>query len=258
MIPAGAHIVTDPEELAAHFADEPGAHVYALGDLDEPFWSASTWYRRGDGVVGVVRLPDDEGTAVYAVATRDPQGSLALLLDVLPQLAPGQLITGPTGMGQAIGARRRLAWSGPHVRYRLVQHRPADSSGVVPLGRHDLDDVTALYATEPGAAFFLPHMLGDETFVGVRDEAGWLVAVAGTHLFSDRRDVAAIGAVYTHPDHRGRGLGRSVTAGVIERIGDRASRIGLNVAADNHPARAIYERLGFEAVLDYEECELAE
>ena len=79
--PAGAHIVVDPDELAELYADDPAAHVYALVDLVEPFWSASTWYRRGDAVVGVVAMPSGEGSAVYAVSTRDPAGCLALLAE---------------------------------------------------------------------------------------------------------------------------------------------------------------------------------
>ena len=99
-------------------------------------------------------------------------------------------------------------------------------------------------------------MLADEAFVGVRHD-GRLVAAAGTHVLSVEHDVAAIGAVYTHPAHRGRGLGGAVTAGVVHRLGDRIGTIGLNAAEDNTPARVVYERLGFEAIWRYEECELA-
>ena len=71
------------------------------------------------------------------------------------------------------------------------------------------------------------------------------------------RGVAAVGAVYTLATHRGLGLGRAVTVGVIDRIADRVETIGLNVAAENAPARRIYESIGFERVVEYEEAELA-
>ena len=64
---AGAVRVTDPDVLANFHSDEPGAHIYALADLEEPFWSASQWFRRGDAVVGVVSLPGGRGKAALRV-----------------------------------------------------------------------------------------------------------------------------------------------------------------------------------------------
>jgi predicted GNAT family acetyltransferase len=62
--------------------------------------------------------------------------------------------------------------------------------------------------------------------------------------------------VYTHPSYRGRGLGRSVTAGVVARLGDRADVVGLNVHADNAPARRIYDSIGFTPIHAYDEAQL--
>ena len=258
MPPAGAVVVTDPAELVDHFSDRRAAHVYALADLEEPFWTPSRWYRRGDAVVGIVSLPGGEGAAVYAVATTAPEATLDLVVDVLPELPSGQLITGPEGLADAVSARRPLTWHAPHVRHELTDRSrlPDRAADVVDLGRADLDELNALYATEPGAAFFLDHMIDDDTFVGVR-RAGRLVAAAGTHVLSTGQRLAAIGAVYTHPGHRGDGLGAAVTAGVIDRLSDRVDLIGLNVAESNAPARKVYERLGFEPIWRYEECGLA-
>ena len=44
-------------------------HPYGLADLEEPFWSSSTWYRRGDAVVAVLDLGGDP--VVYAIAADD-------------------------------------------------------------------------------------------------------------------------------------------------------------------------------------------
>ena len=199
-------LIEDPAELAAHFSDHRGIHLYALADLEEPFWTPSRWYRRGAAVVGVVSMPDGDGAAVYAVATISPEAALDLLVDLLPELPSGQLVTGPVGLAAAVGAERPMAWHGPHLRYRLTDPTqvPPRIDEVVDLGRGDLAELEALYATEPNAAFFRPHMLDDETFVAVR-RLGRLVSAAGTHVVSEAQGVAAIGAVYTHPDHRGGG-----------------------------------------------------
>ncbi len=258
MIRPGAELVTDPAPLADHFTRDRAVHIYALADLGPPFWEPSRWYRRGDAVVGVVSLPDGEGAAVYAVSTIDPSGALELLVDLLDLLPAGQLITAPVGLADAVAPHRAVAWASPHLRHELVDRSkiPPWVPEVVDLGPGDGDELRTLYATEPGAAFFLPHMLADDTYVGVRHD-GRLVAAAGTHVVSVQYDVAAIGAVYTHPDHRGRGLGGMVTAGVVHRLADRVAVVGLNVAESNMAARAVYERLGFAPIWRYEECELA-
>jgi ribosomal protein S18 acetylase RimI-like enzyme len=256
--PAGARLVDDRDELAEFFADRTAAHIYALADLDEPFWSGSRWYRRSDAVVGLIGLPSGDGLACYSVATREPGGTLELLADLAPHLPAGLLITGPTGLAAALEAVRPLTWHAPHVRYELTNPDalPPLDPRVDPLGRDDLPEIQALFDADPGAVFFLPHMLDDGAFVGVRDQRA-LVAAAGTHVLSSVHRVAAIGAVYTAPSARGRGLGRAVTVAVTRHLLERVDTIGLNVAAANAPARRIYESIGFTAILPYEEAELA-
>lgn len=256
--PAGSHVVGDPDELADFFGDHPAVHVYALGDLDEPYWSASRWYRRGDAVVGLVGLPPGDAMACYAVSTRDPFGTLGLVAEVAASLPAGQMITGPVGLARAIAAVRPVDWSAPHLRYVLVDPSmlPARSVDVIDLTIDDLVELDALYAIEPGAGFFMPAMVTDGAFCGVRS-AGRLVAAAGTHVLSEHRGVAAIGAVYTAPDERGRGFGRAVTTAVARRALDRVAVVGLNVTVANVAARRIYESIGFAAVHDYEEVRLA-
>lgn len=256
--PDGARIATDPAELAAFFSDRVAVHIYALADLGEPFWSGSRWYRRGDAVVGLVGLPSGEGLACYSVSTRDPVSTLRLLSDFAPHLPPGLLITGPTGLAGAIAPVRPVVWHAPHVRYELVDREaiPPVDPRVESLGPGDLGEIEALYDSDPGAVFFLPHMLDDGAFVGVRVD-GRLVAAAGTHVLSLEHGVAALGAVYTAPSQRGRGLGRAITVAVTRHLLPRVPTIGLNVAAANTNARRIYESIGFAPVLDYDEAEIA-
>lgn len=256
--PRGARLVDDADVLAAFFSDRVAVHIYALADLGEPFWSASRWYRRGDGVVGLVGLPSGEGLACYAVATRDVAATLDLVVDLAPRLPSGLLITGPVGLAPALATKRSVVWHAPHVRYELVDPAalPPDDPSIERLGREHVAELEALYDTDPGAVFFLPHMLDDGAFAGVR-EHGRLVAAAGTHVVSEPHDVAALGAVYTAPTHRGRGLGRAVTVAVTRHLLPRIGTIGLNVAAANTGARRIYESIGFAPILPYEEAELA-
>lgn len=249
-------VVDDPGELASLFRQDEHSHIYALADLDEPFWSASTWWRNGDAAVGLVGLPEGH-TIVYAVSSVDRDGTLALARELADQV-PATLVTGAKGIATVFAdAGRDIVWQRGYHRFHLA--RPADvppiRDEVISLSPDDCAEAQALYAMEPGAAYFQPSMLDDHTFVGVRVD-GALAAIAGTHVLSERYDVAAIGAVFTHPDHRGRGLGGAATAGVIDRIGGRVSTIGLNCTEANLAARRIYTRMGFVESLAYDECEI--
>ena len=250
--------VTDRDELIAFFRDDPRVHIYALADLEEPYWSASMWWRSGDGVVGFVGLPGGADPVVYAVSSRDPDGTVELLAELSGAIAPGGLITAPIGAGARLGELRTLLWNRTYHRYHLpdLSTLPSGDPEVVPLGPDDVEEIEALYDTDPGTSFFMPAMLESESFVGIR-EGGELVAVAGTHVLSEAQGVAAIGGVVTHPDHRGRGYGSRVTVGVCRLLEGRVEVIGLNTADANAAARAVYRRLGFVPVLRYEEAQLA-
>jgi GNAT superfamily N-acetyltransferase len=266
--------IASRRELADLFLRDRAAHVYALADLDDPVWSASTWWIRDQAAVGLVGLPGPDGsgpgpTVVYAVSTADAPGSLALAGELaagrLSRPLPDTLVTGPIGIAAVLAAAgRSIVWQRTYHRYHLADPTAvpavADlaSDPVVPLGPENSDELARLYATEPGAAFFLSQMSGDQTFVGVR-RAGELVAAAGTHVLSDTYSVAAIGAVFTHPEHRRVGLGAAVTAGVIARLQQRRRPIeviGLNCADRNESAKRIYLAMGFRPTLGYEECEV--
>lgn len=58
-----------------------------------------------------------------------------------------------------------------------------------------------------------------------------------------------IGNVAVHPDWQGQGIGRALMEAALEEIATQGARwVGLEVQADNQPARQLYERLGFEEV----------
>lgn len=256
--------VDEPDELVALFSQDSHLHLYALADLEEPYWSASRWWLSGQAAVGLVGLTDGSHV-LYAVSSIDPVGTLELVSALVDEV-PATLVTGPIGVARIFErAGRTLRWSRSYRRFYLPDSGRAamaagslsERSGLVPLGTADKAEIAELYRTETGSAFFLPSMLADETFVGVR-QGSQLMAIAGTHVLSERHDVAAIGAVFTHPKARGQGLGAAVTRGVVDRIGDRVSTIGLNCAESNAAARAVYKSLGFVQGMQYDECELAD
>jgi ribosomal protein S18 acetylase RimI-like enzyme len=110
------------------------------------------------------------------------------------------------------------------------------------LGRDDVGEMLALVElARPGPFVARTVELGG--YVGVFDGTT-LVAMAGERLAPP--GFREISAVCTHPEFRGRGLAAALTAVVARRIIERGERPFLHHAAENDPARRVYEALGFE------------
>lgn len=247
--------VHDPGELAEYFQADRATHVYGLADLEEPFWSNSTWYRNRRAVVGLVSVGDD-WTTVYAMSRTAPGATLRLLAEVEESVPSGSSVTGPIGLHDGFSQVRKSRDLGPHWRMILEDLKVMPGTeDAVSLTDSDLDALIDLHESDPGSAFFHPAMLGANPFVGIWDD-GVLVASAGTHVVSKQYGVAALGAVITRPSHRGRGLGTISSSALCERLLGEYETVGLNVAAANGPAIGIYERLGFRRAFQYEEIEL--
>lgn len=73
---------------------------------------------------------------------------------------------------------------------------------------------------------------------------GRLVAVGCAT--ATRAGSALVQAVATHPDHRGRGLASAVTGRATADGLRQFGVVTVNVIADNHAARRVYARLGFD------------
>lgn len=247
--------VRDPGGLASLFEADRETHVYGLADLEEPYWSHSSWFRDGDAVVGLVSGGGDWMTG-YAMSRAAPQATLDLLESLVAEMSPGTWVTGPMGMYDRIRRNRETRSIGTHLR--MILDDPVDLAipeSAVRLGPGDLGAIEDLYDSDPGGAFFLPAMLDHNPFVGFWDD-GLLVAAAGTHVVSERYGVAALGAVITRPSHRRRGLSKAVVSALCRHLIPRYETIGLNVEATNTPAVRVYDGLGFRRVFEYEEIEV--
>lgn len=114
-------------------------------------------------------------------------------------------------------------------------------TGHLTLGPDDIGDMCDLAAaTKPGPFGPRTPLLG--TYVGVR-RGGRLAAMAGERFRLPGH--AEISAVCTHPEARRRGLAAALTRHLARQIFARGEVPFLHVFADNRPALALYERLGF-------------
>jgi ribosomal protein S18 acetylase RimI-like enzyme len=105
----------------------------------------------------------------------------------------------------------------------------------------DVPEMLALTKlTDPGP--FLPRTIDLGAYYGIHD-SGSLVALAGERLHLT--GFTEVGAVCTHPAHRGQGYGNVLMSKVISGILDRGETPFLHVKTDNS-AIALYRKLGFQ------------
>ncbi len=145
-----------------------------------------------------------------------------------------------------------------HPMWRMVLTESTsawpDHPGLVRLQASDSDAIRQLLAH--GGPFtpdaFEPYQLEDGVFFGIRAADGTLTAVGGTHIIDRAQRAAAIGNMYTHPAHRGRGYGGAILAAIVHTLrSEQIERILLNVDQKNPRARQLYEKHGFQVQLSY-------
>lgn len=114
-------------------------------------------------------------------------------------------------------------------------------AGARELGEADAPDMQALAElTAPGPFRAETWRLGG--FWGLR-EHGRLIAMAGERLRLP--GWTELSGVCTHPDARGRGLARALSAWKAHDIARRGEGVFLHAYADNDGAIALYRALGF-------------
>jgi predicted GNAT family acetyltransferase len=208
--------------------------------LDHPIWSAlQTGHRHlaiGDelarrypiDVSPFAAMRDASPEAYAALHALLPPEHTAFLCTTEPLAPPANLIV-------------QLAAS----VNQMVATRPPES----PSGRHefitltadDVPDMLALTAlTKPGP--FAARTIELGTYLGVRTN-GQLVAMAGERMRLAGQ--VEVSAVCVHPDHRGHGYARDLILTLMQRQFAQGAVPMLHTYADNTPAVALYESMGF-------------
>jgi len=223
--------------------------AYALADLEPPFAEKATW------------LVGERALAMIFHGLTPP----LLFIHGDPPEA-GELAKGLAEGGyqySLLGTHRNQLGSRLHstseVRMWRMVLRPSALPREAPLQAErlsltDLPALTGLFADHPDRPdSFDPVQLDGGVFFGMR-VGGRLVAAAGTHAVGKQASVAAIGNVFTHPDHRGKGLASQASSAVARALLKQGiETIVLNVAMDNEPALNLYRTLGFWPFCGYYE-----
>ncbi|CAM3929083.1 GNAT family N-acetyltransferase [Roseateles saccharophilus] len=207
-------------------------------DLDQPVWASLQHQPHwADGGALARRFKPDINR--FAAARDDGAASLAALAELVRPgddvvyLAQSRPVAVPPGLVAV-----KTAAAVQMVAMRAVE---GDEAGMQLLGDADAAEMLALATlTEPGP--FLPrtHTMG--RFVGIRID-GRLAAMAGERMRFP--GFVEVSGVCTHPDFRGRGLARRMSAAVTADIQRRGAQAFLHAWATNTAAIALYESLGF-------------
>ena len=256
----------DRERIAAFLERDTRVHIYAIADLDEPYWPHTTWYAaEQDGEIRDMCLVYTQFSphALIALCRLDDVAVRGVLNEVLPQL-PGELYAhiSPRLEG-TIETIYRIESNRAHYKMYLIDRsKPAqvDVSRVVGLCEETGETLDAFYSqaygdTIAGGQVFDHAMLATGQYFGIW-EGDRLASTAGVHVFSPGRDVAALANIATMPEFRSRGFAKATTARLSRSLLGHVEHLGLNVRADNVPAIRCYQKLGYEVVASYNECSL--
>jgi predicted GNAT family acetyltransferase len=212
--------------------------------LDRPVWNALTTRQAPLAIGDAAAVKFDPRYALFIAAADPSPASLAALAALVPdtwevatvEADPWPSAPGVTNASQPILQMLAAGAVAPPARdhaaeFEIVDLTEADAPAMLALARE----------TRPGPFFSRTHQLGD--FVGVKDAAGRLLAMAGERM--KPAGFTEVSGVCTAPDARGRGLAGALTVVVARRIIARGEAPFLHVYPHNTGAIALYQTLGF-------------
>ena len=209
--------------------------------LDRPVWNALHSRQAHLAIGGGRAVGYQRSHAMFIAGADQSEQSLAAMADLVPADGQSALV-------------ERARWPLPPGTHAVADaaivqlvaedgiSRPDADVPFLELGVADEPDALALATLcRPGPFFARTSAMGG--FIGVRDEAGRLVAMAGERMKVG--EYTEVSAVCTHPDQRGRGLAKGLISIVAGRIVERGEIPWLHSYPDNAAALALYDSLGF-------------
>jgi RimJ/RimL family protein N-acetyltransferase len=236
----------DRDDLRRILAPHRAYAAYALGQLQQDLFEKSEWRvaRGAGGQALLLHSRGGLGNALFALGSVDG-------LEALLRLHPGPRHTFLTCQLQHLETvLRHYQLPERHSMSRMLvdreTFRPVMGSVRRLTGAHVRQN-NRLYRTDGTPAFYTAENIDEAIYFGA-SEGGRLVAVAGTHVIAEADGIAVLGNVFTHPGHRGRGLGRLVTSAVTQQLLRACQEVVLSVDARNAAAVRAYGAVGYREV----------
>lgn len=230
--------------------------AYALADLQPAFADDCVWHigksAEGEGVI--LLYSGLEPTILFVM------GPVSAVAAALAQAnLPERIYLNTRPEHLSLLTERYDLQGELHAMWRMVlveaqAGKPALTDGLVRLGEQDVVRIQELYGH--GGPFtpdmFSAYQLKDGCFFGIEAADQTLLAVGGTHIIDWQAGIAAVGNMYTHPAHRGKGYARAILNVLVQTLQQgKIVTIVLNVDQRNQGARAIYEKLGFQVYTSF-------
>ncbi len=214
----------------------PAAHP-----LDRPVWASLDSHHAPLAAGGPLARRYLPQVNVFASSRDDSEAALTALAALV---APGEQVfviqAPPVAVPPGMVAEKNL--HGVQMTATATADIPPGNEPLVTLTDGDAADMIALARlTQPGPFLSRTHTMG--RFLGIRVD-GRLAAMAGERFrFPGFTEVSG---VCTHPDFRGRGFARRLSAAVATAIEARGEQPFLHSWKSNHAAIALYASLGFQ------------
>lgn len=256
-------LVHKKEELEAFLLNHRELNFYTLGDLDDFFWPNTTCYALKDDEIRALILfyTGIKPPSLLAINNDNREQMQDLAEGILPLLPRSFYAHLSPGLEDIFQKEYKLAHHGEHYKMALRDTSliaQVDTRAAIKLQSSDLIELQKLYEVSYPGNWFDARMLDTGQYFGIYDNEKRLLNVAGVHVYSAEYEIAALGNVTTHPDHRNQGLAVTSIAALCNNLLLTVDVIGLNVRSDNQAAIRIYQRLGFEIISTYNEFMLTQ
>jgi len=252
--------LTERSRIYAFLQRNSPLHLYGIGDMDAFNWPYTKWFGwESDGELQSVFFTYSGTELPVLIALEEDNISAAnqLLRGMLANLPDKVYCSFSPEQARVMQTTFKLDSHVPHYKmilkgdaYKVLAINCDDD--IQQLSPKNTEQLKSLYEQAYPVNWFDPRMLETGMYYGLF-EANELIAVAGVHVYSIEYRVAALGNVTTHPDYRGKGLAKKISARLCLELDKTTCAIGLNVEAANAPAIAVYKSLGFDICCRYDE-----
>ena len=242
---AAVRRLTDPAAIRERLETDRQYSAYAIAYLDPRLFPLADFYE-ATAANRWALVMHARGNLGLSMLTLGDAGILNTLLQLHPGPHQTFLTCDPSHVDGLLMSHN--LWR-PQTMLRMEVGRDSFSPAANPLAVRrlvdaDAADLNALYAIEGDGLHYSGRQINQGAYFGAYVR-GRLVSAAGIHIHSAAEGVAVVGNVFTHPDHRGRGLGTAVTVTVTAHLLESCDLVVLNVDPANRTARHIYEGLGY-------------
>ena len=250
-------ILHDKKEIEGYLSKNVLMNIYSIGDLDDFFWNYTTWYaaKENDEIQSLIHSYAPPDMPTFIAVSDDVSKTVELLASIFHLLPRRFYAHLNVGLNDLFAGKYKLEPHALHYKMGLAKSeykRLDGGSSAIRLSEDNLNDIYALYENSYPGNWFDKRMLQTRQYYGIY-AGGKLVSIGGIHVYSETYRVSAVGNVTTDPRLRNKGYGMEFMIKLCSELFTKTDYIGLNVKADNSAAIALYEKLGFRKICEYEE-----